>query len=280
MESLRFWKMHGIGNDFVVADGRERPGVNWSGLAREICDRHFGVGADGLLVVDESRWADVAMRMFNPDGTPDVCGNGLRCVARWCLERSLGSADGAITIHTLAGVRHGTMSTNAAGACEVTVDMGAPRFAPADIPMLGNRDRAVAETLEVGGEELAFTALSTGSTHCVVFVDELPGDERFNRLSPLVERHRIFPDRTSLMWACVEAPGRIRLRIWERGVGETLGCGTGACAAAVAGQLRGLVGQEVTVASGGGEVRIRWTEGGPVVQTGPAEYVYEALYPL
>lgn len=294
--------MQGVGNDFVVVDGRAFHHLDWSGLAREMCDRRFGVGADGLLVIDRSRVADAMMRMHNPDGTPDVCGNGLRCVARylvestgdWATSRRAGAAPSAgcetqyavhhtqhaLTIATLAGVREATVTYDARGECWVTVEMGQPRFAPEEIPMLVPGKRVVDYPLRVGEETLNVTALSTGTTHTVLFVEALPDEERFRRLSPLIENHPLFPERTSLMWTQIESPQRLRLRIWERGAGETWGCGTGACAAAVAARLRDRTEETVTVASKGGELIISWRAGEPIRMTGPAVYVYKGLYPL
>lgn len=275
--SVPFTKMQAIGNDFIVIDGREIDDVDWSGLAIEICRRRLSIGSDGLLVIDRSSRSDAAMRMYNPDGTPDVCGNGLRCVARYLFDRT-GTPD--LTIGTLAGERRAQVR-EVNGECRVTVDMGRPRFAPSAIPMaIADTERVVDYPLAVAGERLALTVLSTGTVHSVTFVEELPGDERFLAISPLVEEHPVFPERSNLMWARVESRRRIQLRIWERGVGETLGCGTGACAAAVAARVHGLVDDDVTVASRGGEVSVQWSDGAAVVQTGPALYVFEGAYPL
>ncbi len=280
---LRFTKMQGVGNDFIVVDGRKDATVDWSTLSIELCDRHTGIGADGLLVLEDTSLADIRMRMFNPDGTPDVCGNGLRCIARYAAERSIVPGD-TLRIATLAGVRKATMNRDAGGAISsVTVTMGRPRFDPADIPMRVASDRVVDYPLELDdGVILPISALSTGSTHAVAFVDSLPDDATFRAISPQVEEHPLFPDRASLMWCRVEGLHRLRLRIWERGAGETWGCGTGACAAAVAATDRGFVcpGTPVTVASRGGELSITWQDGDQVEMTGPAERVYEGIFRL
>jgi diaminopimelate epimerase len=282
---LAFTKMQGVGNDFVVIDGRERRDLDWSALAIELCDRKFGIGADGLLVLDETRLADVMMRMYNPDGTPDVCGNGLRCVARYAVERGIVAGGGdSLRIATLAGVRAARMHRDADGEiAAVTVSMGLPRFDPQSIPMRVAQERVIDYPLEIDQDGvLSVTALSTGSTHAVTFVAALPDDITFFTLSPQVEHHPLFPDRTSLMWCRVEGPGRLRLRIWERGAGETWGCGTGACAAAVAAILHGYAaeGEPVTVASRGGELVVRWREGETMEMTGPAVFVFEGIYRL
>ncbi len=280
---LAFTKMQGVGNDFIVVDGRAYRDLDWSALAIELCDRKFGIGADGLLVLDETRLADIMMRMYNPDGTPDVCGNGLRCLARYAVERGV-VADDTLRMATLAGVRAARMEREPTGEiAAVTVSMGQPRFDPPSIPMQVVADRVIDYPLELDPDTvLPITALSTGSTHAVTFVEMLPDDLRFLAISPLVENHPLFPDRTSLMWCRVEGPERLRLRIWERGVGETWGCGTGACAAAVAAILHGYAaeGTPVTVASRGGELIIRWREGEAMEMTGPAAFVFEGFYRL
>lgn len=283
-DHLPFTKMQGVGNDFVVVDGRDLRDPGWSGLAREVCHRHFGIGADGLLVIERSHRADVAMRMYNPDGTPDMCGNGLRCVARYVADSAVGSrarpgADGALTIATLAGMRAAAVRYAPGGECSVTVDMGLPRFAPVDIPMRVAGQRVTDYPLEVDGEVLPVTALSTGTAHAVILVDEMPDEETFQRLSPRIENHPLFPERTSVMWTRREDEA-LRVRIWERGAGETWGCGTGACAAAVAARLHGLVGEDVEVRSKGGAVTVHWRDGEALAQTGPAEYVFEGRYAL
>lgn len=280
---LRFTKMQGVGNDFIVVDGRRDTAVDWSTLALELCDRHLGIGADGLLVLENTTVADVRMRMFNPDGTPDVCGNGLRCIARYAVERSIVPSD-TLRIATLAGVRDATVNRGPHGSISsVTVTMGKPRFKPSEIPMQVAGDRVIDYSLQLdNGVTLPISALSTGTTHAVTFVDSLPDDAAFRAISHEVEEHPLFPDRTSLMWCKVEDAHRLRLRIWERGAGETWGCGTGACAAAVAAIEKGLVcpGTPVTVASRGGELIVTWREGEPIEMTGPAETVYEGALRL
>ncbi|HSV74893.1 MAG TPA: diaminopimelate epimerase [Chthonomonadales bacterium] len=284
-ERLPFAKMQGVGNDFVVVDARRLPESDWPSRSRDLCDRHLGVGADGLIAVDTSSIADVAMRMYNPDGTPDFCGNGLRCVTRFVLDppgarRESLTVDATLSIQTLRGVREVRLQHDGGGSVTVTVDMDRPRFDPLDIPMGLPRGPVVDHPVDAAGEELVITALSTGSTHAVALVDTLPEDERFVRVSRAVEEHRLFPERTSLMWAVVEAWDRLRLRIWERGAGETWGCGTGACAAVVAATLRGLVGERVRVVSAGGELEVWWPDRDRLWLTGPAEYVFVGSYPL
>jgi diaminopimelate epimerase len=275
--------MQGVGNDFVVIDGRDRGDFDWSGFAIEVCDRKTGIGADGLLVLGATAFADVMMRMYNPDGTPDVCGNGLRCIARYAVERGIVRSD-TLRINTLAGVRAAQVHRAPTGCItHITVGMGQPRLDPASIPMRVGQNPVLDYRLPLpDGTTLTLTALSTGSTHAITFVDELPEDGLFYAVSPEVEHHALFPDRTSLMWCRRESPTQIRMRIWERGAGETWGCGTGACAAGVAAVLHGYAPEDTPIAieSKGGELLIRWSPGAEIQMTGPAEFVYEGSYPL
>jgi diaminopimelate epimerase len=274
--------MQGIGNDFVVIDARSASGFDWSELAPELCDRHTGIGADGLLVLDTTQLADIMMWMYNPDGTPDVCGNGLRCLARYAIDRKIVTSD-ALRIATLGGVRSAAALRDDAGSIRaVAVGMGTPRFDPPSIPIRVAAAEVFDYPLDLDrGKYLKITALSTGSTHAVTFVDQLPDDDVFFSVSPQVEHHPLFPERTSLMWCKVESMRQISLRVWERGAGETLGCGTGACAAAVAAIRHGLVhaGLPVSVVSKGGELLVTWSEGSEIEMEGPAQYVFEGVYP-
>lgn len=279
-----FTKMQAVGNDFVVVEAGHWPaGSDWSRQAVRLSDRKFGVGGDGLLVVAPSEVADVRMRMFNPDGTEDMCGNGLRCVIRLGFDRGLVGATG--TVETLSGIRAFAVLPDGS----ITTEMGVPSFLADDIPF--RRDGTATDLRDYQTElpppdgaaallpPLALSGVvNTGSTHTVAFVDELPDDAVFHLWSPYVEHHPWFPERTSLMWAKVDAPDALRLRIWERGAGETLGCGTGAAAAAVVARLRGKVSPDgpVTVRSKGGELRVDWAGGddSPVYLTGRAEHVF------
>jgi len=275
--------MQGVGNDFVVVDGREDGDTDWSVLAVEICDRRTGVGADGLLVLDDTHSADIMMRMYNPDGTPDVCGNGLRCLARYAVEHGIVASE-TLRIATLAGVRAAQVHRDEAGEItSVTVNMGLPHFDPPTIPMRVPLEQVMDYPLEFeDGSNLMLTALSTGSTHAIAFVESLPEDDLFFAVSPQVEEHPLFPARTSLMWCRIDSPARLRIRIWERGAGETWGCGTGACAAAVAAVMHGyaLPNAPILVRSHGGDLIVRWEPGGSIEMTGPAETIYAGVYAL
>ena len=267
-----FVKMQAVGNDFVVVDEAAwPPGTPWHKTAIALCDRKFGIGSDGLLLVGSSQIADIRMWMFNPDGTEDMCGNGLRCVVHRAFGRDAIGEQGSV--ETLSGV----FRTTVHGDGSITTGMGIPQFAPTAIPMLADTGLVQNFPLDVGGEIVFVWAVSTGSTHVVVFCDALPGDERFFRVSPLIENHVLFPERTSVMWTRVEPDNTLRLRIWERGAGETLGCGTGACAAAVLARKSGRINADrITVHSKGGSLDVTWAGGDsdPMFLTGTAHVVY------
>jgi diaminopimelate epimerase len=265
--SFDFAKMQGACNDFVVVRGDEH---DWSRLAPQLCDRHFGIGSDGILVALPSHRADVRMRMYNPDGTEDECGNGLRCLALFALAEGLVSGS-EFHVETVSGIKRVTVARNGVTAL-VTADMGKPQLAPSAVPVTVPGADALGIPLEVGGENLTGHVLSTGTAHTVIF--EEVSDERFQRLSPLLEHHPLFPERTSVMWSAPAGPDRFRLRIWERGVGETLACGTGACAVAAAAFLSGQAGPIIQVESRGGELRVEVADDLSLRMTGPAAYVF------
>lgn len=263
--------MQGAGNDFVVVSGEEE---DWSALAPALCDRRSGAGADGVLAALPSAAADVRMRMYNPDGTEDECGNGVRCLALYALRKGLVSSR-EFRMETLSGVKRIALEETPTGA-RVTAGLGAPRLEPRQVPVLVEGCDALGIRLPVDGEVLQAHALSTGTAHTVIF--EIPDEERFQRLSPLIEHHPLFPERTSIMWTEITGPDQARVRIWERGAGETLACGTGAAAVAVAARLLGKTGPRVAVASRGGTLEIEIDEGLSLTQTGPAAVVYEGRW--
>lgn len=271
---LRFVKMTAVGNDFVVVDSRhvERSEPE---LARWVCDRRVGVGADGLLIVGRGQGGAISMRMFNPDGTEDFCGNGLRCVVVYARERWMRGRK-TFVVETIQGPRRAEVLEDD-GRTLVRVEMGAPLLEPSEIPMNVAVGPVVDYDLPLAEGALRITALSTGSTHAVTFVDELPDDETFLRVSPEVENHAVFPERTSLMWARVVDSGLMELRIWERGVGETFGCGTGACAAMYSAYVHGYVGESVTVRSRGGELKVERDRSDVLFLTGPARTTFTGV---
>ena len=291
--SLPFWKMHGTGNDFVVAEApRAGPASEesaWPALARAICDRHRGVGGDGLLLVLPSAVADRRMRIFNADGSEsEMCGNGVRCFVRYLLDRGLVEApDGRVHVETVAGVLAAETRRGGSGVvAAVRVSMGRPAFDHAATGAAVERpapvlDLPLAVTPEGGGEvALTLALVSMGNPHAVCFLDGSPRAYPVGRVGPAVERHPLFARRTNVEFVRVEGRGSIEMRVWERGVGETQACGSGACAAVVAARLRGLVDDEVTVRLPGGEVTVAWDGEGSVLLDGPAAHVFSAEWPL
>lgn len=290
MMALKFLKMQAAGNHFVMLDlldkelaFSEDPGQ----LALTLCASHLGVGADGLLTLEAPtkagrvQGAAVRMRMWNPDGTEDMCGNGLRCVAWLAWKRGYvtGSKYG---IETLAGLR---LVSKEQPEGPIRTTMGLPILDPPGVPVVrpGSMEPALNYQLPVLGRVVSgVNTLSTGSTHTVIFGNSAPSEADFLELSPAMETHAWFPERTSILWATPEGPNRFAVRIWERGVGETYACGTGACAVAVAATITGRAqeptGAPVQVVSRGGTMEVIWEPGSQITLTGPAELVYEGIW--
>jgi len=274
---MRFVKMQGTGNDFVLLDaqGDER---DWSRLARAMCDRHFGVGADGLILVLPAKGgADVRMRIFNPDGSEaEMCGNGLRCVVKYAVEGGLARPrHGRIDVETPAGVLAAQTFGDGRTVERVRVSMGVPRFAPAEVPVLVEAEPPILDLpLAVSGRELRLTCLSMGNPHAVHFLDGPVAAFPLEEIGPLVEHHALFPQRVNFEVAQVLAGDRIEARVWERGAGATLACGSGAAATVVAARLHSLVGDKVDITLPGGTLAIEWDSRGEVYLTGPAERAF------
>ena len=277
-KALPFTKMHGAGNDFVVLDGVRGELPPLEPLAARLCDRHFGIGADQLLVVRPSSRADFRMQIFNADGSQvEMCANGIRCFYKYLRDHGHTDSD-EIGVETLSGV----VRPRWAGAGRVTVDMGRPILAPAKIPTrLGSGDGPVLDVpLEVDGETLRVSSVSMGNPHAVVFVDD-PERAPVERLGPRIERHTAFPNRVNVEFATPLSRQRIRQRTWERGSGETLACGSGACAVAVVSMLRGVADRRVVIELRGGELEIAWADAeAHVFMTGPAAEVFSGSFPL
>ncbi len=280
---LPFTKMQGCGNDYVYVDGFHHRVDDPPALARAISDRRFGVGSDGLILVLPSERADVRMRMWNSDGSEsEMCGNGIRCVAKFAYERGLAPRKARLTAETGAGVLALDLDVRDGRVEAVTVDMGVPRLERAEIPVAGplaGPGRVVDEPLAVGDRTLGVTCVSMGNPHCVTFVDDV---EAFPvaRYGPLVENHPAFPRRTNTEFVQVVSRGEVVQRTWERGAGETWACGTGASAVCVAGVLTGRTDRRVLVHLLGGDLRIEWREDGHVLKTGPAVVVFDGVWPL
>ena len=267
---MRFTKMHGIGNDFILLDGFG-PGIpDPEGLAARLCDRHFGIGADGLILALPSDRADARMRIINSDGSEaEMCGNGLRCLGKFLYETGL-CRKTPMRVDTLAGILTLELGTGDDGAvAQVTVDMGAPEFDPALIPVAAGSN---AVTLEVAGRRLRFFCVGMGNPHAVTF-DLFPDDATFAALGPLLERHPIFPRRCNIEF-CRQTDDGAQVRVWERGDGPTLACGTGACAVLAAGASQGLLPRRARIQLPGGALVVRWDDEGHLFMTGPAETVF------
>ena len=269
--------MHGAGNDFVVVDGAKEslPEESLPSIATHACDRHLGIGADGLILALPSRVANFRMRMLNPDGTEaEMCGNGIRCFAKFIFDRKM-HQDVVMTVETLGGIK--TLKLNAAGGKvrTVRVDMGEPKLLRSEIPMRGAENtRVIAEPLKVGGKKIELTCVSMGNPHCVTFVDDL---ERYpvEKIGPRIENHPSFPQRTNVEFVEVVGPQELKMRVWERGAGQTLACGTGSCASVVAAALCDKASRKATVHLTGGDLFIEWVGDNKVFMTGPAEDVFE-----
>jgi diaminopimelate epimerase len=280
--TLPFSKMQGCGNDYVVVDAFHHAVADPTALARRVSDRRYGVGSDGLILALPSDRADLRMRMFNVDGSEsEMCGNGLRCLARFAYERGLVRREQRLTAETGAGILGLELHPGRGGAVEsVTIDMGRPRLERSEVPMTGGPGRAVDEPIPLADRALTITAVSMGNPHAVTYVDD-PDAYPVERVGPEVERHARFPRRTNVHFVQVVSPSEVRMRTWERGCGETLACGTGACAVAVAGVLSGRTGRDLLLHVRGGELRVRWDEdsgpgaGGHVFLTGPAVEVFQ-----
>jgi len=271
---MKFTKMHGAGNDYVYINCFEAGALGDAPkLAIAMSDRHFGVGGDGIVLICPSEKADARMRMFNADGSEsEMCGNAVRCVAKYIYDHGICRKD-ELKIETGRGVLTLNLSTNGGKVDRVRVNMAAPILVSSQIPTILPGDPPVNATLDVGGRQIAVTCVSMGNPHCVTFVDEVTDDWVLN-IGPKIEHHPAFPRRVNAEFIQVVSPNETIMRVWERGSGETLACGTGACASVVAGVLAGVTDRKVTVHLRGGDLQIEWSESNEVFMTGPATEVF------
>lgn len=269
-----FTKLHGLGNDFIVIDARIlNLHRDLPGLARQLCDRNRGIGADGLILLFKSQTQDYRWKIFNPDGSePEMCGNGIRCLGKYIAEKDRKAPGTKMTIETLAGPIGVEIISNTPRVAQVKVDMGEPRLNFDDIPLTRQQEKVVNQPLQVNGESLNITAVSMGNPHVVTFVNDTT-TAPVTTLGPKVENFtEVFPKRTNVEFAQVLNRKEINMRVWERGAGETQACGTGACATAVAGVLNDKTDREVTIHLPGGDLKIEWNEfNNHIFMTGPAE---------
>ena len=273
---MKFAKMQGAGNDFIVVDARDME-RDWSKMSKAMCQRHFGVGADGIILLVPSKVADLGMRMFNPDGSEaEACGNGLRCLARYAVEMGLAKIDRELAVETLGGTRKVRPFQD-----RLEVGMGVPRFKPQEIPVSVEKklDIILDYPVTVQGQKLLLTCLSLGNPHAVYFPEEAVENFPLFELGPIVQNQAIFPNRVNFEVANVLERKKVRARVWERGAGETLSSGTGACAVAVAAQLHGYADSHVDVILPGGTLTVDWDGVGEVVLSGPAELVFWGEWP-
>ena len=271
---MKFTKMHGCGNDYIYVncftEKIEEPSV----IAKKVSDRHFGIGSDGLSLICPSETADFKMRMFNADGSEGkMCGNGIRCVAKYVYDNGMTDKE-VITVETLSGIKTLQLAVSEGRVQAVTVDMGSPVLTPSQIPVKCEGDRMINQPVSIGGKEYYITCVSMGNPHAVVFTEEEVTALNLEKIGPLFENHEIFPDRVNTEFIHVIDEKTIDMRVWERGSGETLACGTGACASVVACVLNHKTEDEVLVHLLGGDLEVRYDrEKNTVLLTGPAEFI-------
>ncbi len=278
---MKFTKMHGIGNDYVYVNCLAETVAHPEETAKYVSDRHFGIGADGLILIKPSKNADFEMEMYNADGSRgEMCGNGIRCVAKYVYDYGLTDKT-KISVETLAGIKHLDLTLEQGKVSLVKVDMGAPELSPEKIPVLASGAQAVDIPLEVDGKTYQVTCVSMGNPHCVIFMEEDVRTLDLEKIGSSFEHHPNFPKRINTEFVNVIDKHTLRMRVWERGSGETLACGTGACAVLAAAILNGKADQEATVQLLGGDLHISWQGGtAPIYMTGPAATVFDGEAPL
>lgn len=276
---MHFTKMQGIGNDYIYVNCFEETVRNPAELAVAMSQPHFGVGADGLVLIEPSDVADFGMRIFNSDGSEsEMCGNATRCIGKYVYERGLTDKT-ELTLMTGGGLKQLTLRARAGKVNSVRVDMGSPELDPRRIPVSLPGEIILGHTLTEGGMSWRIHCVSMGNPHCVIFVED-PDDLDLPMIGPLLENHSIFPHRTNVEFVRVINRHLLRMRVWERGSGETLACGTGACAALVASVLTGRADRDAAVRLTGGELALNWSpEDNHVYQEGPAAFVFDGEWP-
>lgn len=273
---MKFTKMHGCGNDYVYFDCTSQQIVDESAAAIKLSDRHFGIGGDGIIIIKRGTKADFEMVMYNADGSRGaMCGNGIRCVAKYVYDNGLTDKT-SMTIESMGAVKYIDVQVENGRVVSARVDMGKPILQSAEIPVICDSEKAINMPINVGGVDYKMTCVSMGNPHAVVFIDKSPKDFPLEQVGPLFENNKVFPDRTNTEFAYVVDRKNIEMRVWERGSGETLACGTGTCATVVAAILNGYVDNDVTVHLIGGNLQIQWSgnEDDSVFMTGPAETVF------
>ena len=276
---IDFWKMHGIGNDFIMLDVRDKTiagYIDYSDLAVRLCPRRFGIGADGIILARHSDTHDIRFIIINSDGSePEMCGNGMRCFAKYLYENNILVKD-EIKVQTLAGTVVPRIEKKQSGqVVSVCVDMGVPRLVPQQIPFVHDRDMALGVPIETAQGTMLVSCVSMGNPHAVIFVNDLSLVD-IETIGPMVENNPRFPEKTNVEFIEVVSDRQLKMRVWERGAGITLACGTGACAAVTAAHLTGRAGRQVRVHLDGGDLDISWNESsGHIFKTGPAQTVFK-----
>ena len=276
---MKFTKMHGAGHDYIYVDCTQSVIDNPSQVAIDLSDRHFGIGSDGLILLCKSNIADLKMRMFNKDGTEaQMCGNGIRCVAKLAYELGLIERETA-TIETLSGIKSLKLNITKGKVNNVEVDMGEPILIPEKIPIIKNEsvrieDKKIKAKFKINKKEFEFTCVSIGNPHAVTFVKDLSKIE-INKYGPIFENLNIFPEKTNVEFVEIVDKDNIKMRVWERGTGETLACGTGACSSVVAGYLNNFTNRKVNVELLGGNLGVEWKSNNHIYMNGPAVTVFK-----
>ena len=274
---MKFTKMHGLGNDYVYVNCFEEKIDNPPAVARFVSDRHFGIGSDGLIMINPSKTADFEMEMYNADGSRgEMCGNGIRCVAKYVYDYGLTDKT-QISVETLGGIKYLDLTVEDGKVSLVKVEMGKPELEADLIPIISEREQVIDEPIEVDGKEYHMTGVSMGNPHAVIYVDDVKGLD-LEKIGPKFENHERFPKRINTEFVhCIDRQ-TVEMRVWERGSGETLACGTGACAVAVSSILNNLTDTQVTVKLLGGDLQIEWDrEKDRVFMTGPATVVFDGV---
>ena len=273
---MKFTKMQGLGNDYVYVNCFKEKIDNPPEVAKIVSDRHFGIGSDCLIMINPSKVADFEMEMYNADGSRgEMCGNGIRCVAKYVYDYGLTDKT-SISVETLAGIKYLDLTVEDGKVVLVKVDMGKPMLRPEEVPVVSEKEEVIDEPITVDGQEYRMTCVSMGNPHAVVFIDQDVKEFPLETVGVKFENHERFPKRVNTEFVNVLDRHTAQMRVWERGSGETLACGTGACAVAVACALNGLTEDEVTVKLLGGDLQIKWDrEKNTVYMTGPAEVVFD-----
>lgn len=276
---MKFYKYHGTGNDFILIEDLNEKIVLSQNNIRNICQRHYGIGADGLIMVRTSEIADYKMVYFNADGTQaEMCGNGIRCFAKF-LDDIGKVANDFLKVETLSGIKELKLFSKEGTLNEIEVNMGRPLFKSEDIPFNIKLEKIIDYSLKINNETYLISLVSMGNPHCIIEVDNIDLVD-INTLGPKIENHKLFPKKTNVEFIKIISDNEILMRVWERGVGETLACGTGACAAAVVSNLKGKSGEKVRVNLPGGKLNINWIEGNDVYLRGPAVRIFSGDIPI